>query len=300
MSSKRLTIDELCDLYTKCVGCEIEHIEQVKGIKNNFRPIKIIVEKPTPVLMKAQTTLVIPDCHVTPDCDMSRFKAINKLIKRRNPDNIVVLGDFLNLSSLSHWEKNNKLKMEGVRYKEDIEAGNAALDAMFQDVNLKKTNLIWHLGNHDEWSYKYLEMYPQLQGHIDILEDLKLRRRGITNVVPYKKYSEINGVLFTHAPMNAANQPIGGKFAAQKASDITAKSMVFGHTHSVQQYSCQRHGDDNVVQIYVAGAYFDHIDDYAEGSTMSHNFCVSVLTHWAYGRFDVEQISKERMIAGAF
>lgn len=247
-----------------------------------------------------ETTLVIPDCHVTPNCDMSRFHAINKLIKKRMPDNIVVLGDFLNLSSLSHWEKNNKLKMEGVRYKEDIEAGNKALDAIFNGISTRDHNIVWHLGNHDEWCYKYLEQYPQLHGHIDILEDLKLKKRGITNVVPYKKYSEIHGVSFTHAPMNAANQPIGGKFAAQKASDITAKSMVFAHTHSVQQYCCQRHGDDNVIQVYVAGSYFDNIDDYADGSTMAHNFCISILTHFAPGRFDVEQISKDRMLAGIF
>jgi hypothetical protein len=190
--------------------------------------------------------------------------------------------------------------MEGVRYKEDIEAGNSALDCIFKDINTKNYNIIFHLGNHDEWSYKYLEQYPQLQGHIDILEDLKLNKRGIYNIIPYKKYSEIAGVYFTHAPMNAANMPIGGKFAAQKASEITSKSMVFGHTHSTQLYSCQRHGDENVVQIYVAGCYFDTIDDYADGSTMAHNFCISMLTHYDYGRFDIEQISKERMLAEAF
>jgi predicted phosphodiesterase len=294
---KVYTIDELVNMYNEFFAPEIVAvIPQPSPQKTIYRPTK-----PTKVpKYECQTTLVIPDCHVTPECKMDRFVAINQLIKKRNPQNIVILGDFLNLSSLSHWEKNNKLKMEGVRYKEDIDAGNNALDAIFKDIDVKKVNIIWHLGNHDEWCYKYLEMYPQLQGHIDIIADLKFAKRGITNIVPYKKYSEICGTLFTHAPMNAANQPIGGKFAAQKASDITAKSMVFGHTHSVQQYSCQRHGNDNIIQIYVAGSYFDNIADYADGSTMAHNFCISLLTHYNHGRFDVEQISKERMLAGAF
>lgn len=280
-----LSIDELQELYNgivrKRAGLQIEETEKKE-------------------VFELQTTLVIPDCHVQPTDTMDRFTAINKLIKKYKPDNIVALGDFLNLSSLSHWEKNNKLKMEGIRYKEDIAAGNRALDAMFEGVNLKKHNVVWHLGNHDEWSYKYLEQYPQLHGHIDIIEDLRLRQRGIVNIVPYKKYSEIGGVLFTHAPLNAAGQAISGKFAAQKASEITAKSMVFGHTHALAEYSCQRHGSDDVIQIYIAGCYFDTIDDYAEGTTMSHNHCVSLLTHWAHGRFDIQQISKERMVAGLF
>lgn len=603
-----LSIDELQELYNGIIrkrsGLQTEETEKKEAFE-------------------LQTTLVIPDCHVQPTDTMDRFTAINKLIKKYKPDNIVALGDFLNLSSLSHWEKNNKLKMEGIRYKEDIVAGNNALDAMFEGINIKKHNIIWHQGNHeclddktelltkrgwinykdikeddivlsinpdnkksewvnidrliikkhdgylnristdvidlfatddhglfyfsrslkksgkvnlseltknryyipvslssenqdrinisndmlkllawvltdgyvikksgrvgiaqrteklhlpvsiienlgfkyniysrmrntteicgkklvnpiqesndiilgkdaskiitdiltfdkkipqfihdlndeqfsvflnsvidgdgsrhianpetslmvygkkdfiDElqilcithgysasiseyrpgvfrlnicdrkfhayekngdnfrkepytgdvwdltvknhnfmirrngkchitsncWAERYLEQYPQLHGHIDIIEDLRLRQRGIINIVPYKKYSEIGGVLFTHAPLNAAGQAISGKFAAQKASEITAKSMVFGHTHALAEYSCQRHGSDDVIQIYIAGCYFDTIDDYAEGTTMSHNHCVSLLTHWAHGRFDIQQISKERMVAGLF
>ena len=286
-----LTLEELYNMY--------EMYKNNAGISTGIRlnkPATFTVRQP----VKMQTTLLIPDCHVTPSCKMDRFKALNALIHKRKPNNIVVLGDFLDLKSLSHWEKNNKLKMEGIRYKEDIDAGNNAIDAIFKDVDMKSINVIWHLGNHSEWSYKYLELNPQLQGHIDIIADLKLRKRGITSIIPYKKYSEIEGVLMTHSPMNAANMPIGGKFAAQKASDLTSKSMVFAHTHSVAQYSCQRHGDDNVIQIYVAGAYFDEIGDYTDGSTMAHNFCISILTHVAPGKFDVEQISKERMLLGAF
>lgn len=294
---RELTLDELYEMYKVCQdragNVTLEVIETIVGKEN-------VVEKAILKPKKLQTTLVIPDCHVTPSCKMDRFKAINALIHKRKPDNIVLLGDFLDLTSLSHWEKNNRLKMEGVRYREDIDAGNAAIDEIFRNVDTNKCNIVWHLGNHEEWSYKYLELNPQLEGHIDLLADLKLRKRGIKNIVAYRKYSEIEGVLFTHAPMNAANMPIGGKFAAQKASEITSKSMVFAHTHSAQMYSCQRHGDENVIQIYVAGAYFDSVGDYTDGSTMAHNFCISMLTHTGNGKFDLEQISKERMLAGAF
>lgn len=267
---------------------------------------EIIIEKPIEapaVIVKRrldiERTLVIPDSHVKPGDDFDRFEALDNFIIEKKPDHIIQLGDFLTFSSLSHWDKNNRLKMEGVRYKEDIDAGNKALDLMFKSTFKSKTynpNIIWHFGNHDQaWPERYIEQNPALSGHIDVVADLKLAKRGITNIIPYKKYSCIKGTLFTHAPQNAANMPIGGKFAAQKASELTAKSMVFGHTHSTQEFSCQRHGDDHVIQIYVAGCFFHGKESYTEDSTMTHNRCISLLTQWDEGRFDICQISLERL-----
>jgi predicted phosphodiesterase len=249
------------------------------------------------------TILVIPDSHVRADDNFERFIALDKLIIERKPDYIVQLGDFLGLSCLSGWDKNNKLKMEGARYKSEIESGNKAIDLMFASTMRSKTynpTIVWCFGNHDQtWVERYLEQNPTLAGHIDIQEDLKLKQRGITNIVPYKKYYEINGILFTHAPQNAANTPVGGKFAAQKAGDLVSKSLVYGHTHSAQLYSCQRHGDDKLINIYVAGAFFepDNIEQYAEGGTMPHWFGISILNNYEEGQFDVEQISLDRLKA---
>lgn len=266
--------------------------------------VKLSIEpKPITTDYSEITILVVPDCHVNDDDNLDRFVALDRFIMDKRPDYIVQMGDFLGMSCLSHWDKNKKLKMEGVRYKKQIEAGNKAIDLMFHGIYKSKTynpKIVWCFGNHDQtWVEQYLEANPTLEGHIDIIEDLKLRERGITTVVPYKKYYEINGILFTHAPQNAANAAVGGKFACQKASELVSKSLVFGHTHSEQIYSCQRHGDDKLITVYTAGCFFepDAIEEYADGGTLPHNFGISLLTSCSEGQFDVNRISLERLKA---
>jgi predicted phosphodiesterase len=244
-------------------------------------------------------TLVIPDCHVKPGDNFDRFEALANYIITKKPANIVQLGDFLTFSSLSHWDRNNKLKMEGIRYKQDINAGNTAIDLMFAPISKSRSynpNIVWCFGNHDEaWPERYLEQNPALAGHIDVIADLRLKERGIVNIVPYKKYANICGTMFTHVPINGAGIPVSGKYAVQKTSDLVSKSLVFGHTHSLGEYSCQRHGDDKIIQIYTAGCFFEELDDYAADTTMTHNIGISMLTHWGDGRYDISQVSLERL-----
>jgi hypothetical protein len=215
------------------------------------------------------------------------------------PSVIVLGGDFADFLSLSAWEKSNKLSVEGRRYKLEIEAVNIALDKLlaFRKV-LPKYNprLIYIIGNHETRVIRYVEANPTLDGHMDIDTDLKLTQRGF-EIVPYKEFIEISGTLFTHCPLNAAAQPISGKFAAQKAADVTSKSMVFFHTHQVMEYNCLRHGDEELIQIYNAGSYFEGPPPggYSDNSTHATARLLSILSFYKSGRFDIEQLSLERL-----
>ena len=63
-------------------------------------------------MRKYATTLVIPDAHDGPEYNKDRFEALGNFIVENKPDNIVQIGDFMNLDSINFFD-NNKPLMKG-------------------------------------------------------------------------------------------------------------------------------------------------------------------------------------------
>jgi hypothetical protein len=253
------------------------------------------------------TSMIIPDCHDKPGSSKERFTKLGQLIVDRLPDRIVVMGDFSTCASLSHWDKNKRLTIEGKRYKEDVKSAKEAIKEIFgplwtlqasqieEEVLVYDPEIIWLLGNHEEWVRMYTVYNPAMSGYLDIVEDLELEK-FCNQIVPYKKYIEIEGIIFSHVPMNGGNIPVSGKHAIFRAQDQCSKSQVFAHTHRWEHISNQRHGDDDIIQTLSVG-YFDYEkEEYCEDAPLGWWAGITMLTHWKPGRFDCAQISLARLM----
>lgn len=236
-----------------------EEYERVKGDPPTVVITQEAIDRITKGLTKAYpTTLVIPDGHVSPDQDLTRFANAGKLIVQRRPDRIVSLGDFVTIESLSNWDLNKSANMEGKRYTLDMDAGKEALRLLlaplkklqaqqkFVGAEVYSPKLIFIKGNHCCRLDRYLETRPELKEHLNLDKDLDLKGFGFTDIIEYRDSIEFEGVIFTHAPMNAANQPVSGKYAIHRAAEMTAKSIVFGHTHRLEQVNYYRHGSGGI------------------------------------------------------
>lgn len=257
--------------------------------------------------------LVIGDSHVEPEQDLERFTNLGKLIVVERPTHIVQLGDFLSLGSVSHWDRNKRLLVEGRRYSRDIGAGKEALRLLSEPVRehnrqcraakrkLYSPSVIWLLGNHEEWVERYVEQHPEMQGQMDVVNDLDVSgsldwANGVA-VVPYRMYAEIASICFTHTPIAANGQSLSGMYAVHRASELYTKSLVFGHTHRLEMFNNYRFGDDELQQVVTAGSFFEHDFDYAEGAASRYWRGVLMLHVYSPGRFDVETISLNRLAA---
>ncbi len=261
-----------------------------------------------------RTVLVIPDGHVDDLNDQSRWSLLGHLIVDRKPDVIVELGDFVSVNSLSHFDKHKSRVMENKRFPLEMQAGRHALSLLFDPMdthNMKmrkqhgpkyKPVVIWCEGNHEHRVTMYLDYHAQLEGQLELHlpHNLNYASFPITQVVPFKEYVTINGVSFTHAPINSAAKAVSGKYAIQRASEIFGTSLVFGHLHRKEGLNVKRHGV-NLTQFNSAGCFFEHTDDYAEGAQNVYWRGVIFLTMWddldpeSYGRFDVDEISIARL-----
>lgn len=245
------------------------------------------------------TSLVIPDAHVGPDQDLSRFAKAGQLMAERRPDRVITLGDWVTLESLSNWDLNKSGVMEGRRYKEDVEAGKEALRLLLEPskkIAGYTPEVVFIKGNHSNRLDRYLDTRPELKQHLDLVQDLGLYELGVTQVVEYRDCYEFDGTLFTHVPQNAANQPVAGKYAVHRAAEQTSKSVVFAHSHRRESVNYFRHGADNITQVSMMGAFFSHVDAYAYGGLNAYWRGLAILTHWAPGRYDVEEIALERLL----
>ena len=205
--------------------------------------------------------LVIGDCHIDDDQDLSRFDLLGKLIMDELPTHIVMMGDFLTLNCLSAWDMDKRKTMEGRRYKTEIDAGLDALQRMFTPIDLYnitrreqhkaqyKPEMIFLEGNHEERLTRYLESDPTFDGFVGVRKDLKLDSWGF-RWVPYRDWIEINGLWFTHVPFNEI-KPVTGRYHIHAASRTTVNSIIYGHTHKFEVLCQHTQGMEHLQQIQI-------------------------------------------------
>ena len=252
--------------------------------------------------------LAIADAHVEPEQDLERFEWLSRLIVDRKPTHIVVLGDFLSMSSFSHWDANKRLLMEGRRYNLDIGAGKDAIRLMFNDLNIiqhrqreSKAKLynpktVWIMGNHEDWARQYVEQHPEMLGMIDVENDLQLKYLPNTTVYNYKQNVEIGGVWFTHVPVMSNGRPVSGMNSLKQAMNIFNGSIVYGHTHKFQVAGQRRHDSTHLQQAMECGCFYEGTPAYCIGVQDNHWRGVVLLHQYDFGSFDPEPISMARLM----
>lgn len=238
-------------------------------------------------------TLVVGDVHCGPGQNLRRADWLGWAIKDIQPTRVVFIGDFLTLDSLSGWDKDKRKKMEGRRYAKDIESGKEFLermyDAMGWEPGLTGPPFILTEGNHEDRLWRYLDKDPSFSEHVDYRKDLGLIQRG-WKVVPYKEDFRHKGVCYTHIPITAAGRPISRKDICGAALDTYGVPVIFGHTHRLANAQLHRKGTAHLQEALNVGCYFEHIDDYAQGSQTNYWRGLVVIDHYQTGRFGFRTI----------
>jgi UDP-2,3-diacylglucosamine pyrophosphatase LpxH len=250
-------------------------------------------------------TLLIPDAHVTVGEDLTRFDKCGKLVLEKKPPEIIIMGDFVSLDSLSDFDMNKRLLMEQRRYEEDIKAGRMALDRLLspiqghnqvmriQQKKQYRPKIVYLEGNHEFRARRYVETHAELEGFMAVDRDLRLSDYSI-DFIPYRSFYRNHETTFTHCPMNKANQPISGKYAVARALERYNGNIVFGHTHRWEYMEERRMDSGKNSTALACGCFFSETPHYADGAENNWWKGVTMLHHHDEG-FDTEQISMNRL-----
>ena len=173
--------------------------------------------------------LVIPDAQV-PNHNKDSFQVILNFAKFWKPTEVIILGDFIDLNSLSRYQILSA--NECTTLDEEVKATNNELDKI--DKICPKAKKVYLLGNHE----KRYEIYKlnewckdarKVRDFTSIEEELNLDKRGY-NTIEYGGIYTKGHAIFTHGWF--VNQ-----YHTRKTLLRFFKNIYYGHTHNWQAYS---------------------------------------------------------------
>lgn len=209
------------------------------------------MKKPT------KNVLVIPDLQV-PYEDRRSLKAVEAMMADHPWDEIIQIGDFMDLDCISTHNTNKLKTIEGKTLRKDFDAANSRLDR-WQRIG-KKAKITILEGNHDERMLRYIDANPQLSGTMEVPRQLNLAKRGI-RWVPYWSEGEvyqIGNAYFAHGQYTNEHH-------AKKHVSRFGVNIFYGHTHDIQTYSLVLLGEDKTIVGQSLGCLCEYAQQYIKG-----------------------------------
>lgn len=236
--------------------------------------------------------LFIPDSQVKPGDDLTFLQQIGRYIVDKKPDVIVHAGDFADMESLSSYDKGKK-SFEGRRYKADIQAAHAGMEALLGPLReynqmlarnkkgLYRPRMVLTLGNHEERIGRAINNEPLLDGTIST-DDLNYAKYG-WEVYPFLQVVIIEGVAFSHYFTTGAM----GRPASSAAAMLNKKHMscIAGHQQGRQSATGVK-ADGKQITAIIAGSCYEHEEGYLGPQGNKHWHGVIMLHNVADGEFD--------------
>jgi metallophosphoesterase superfamily enzyme len=165
--------------------------------------------------------------HKVPLHDLKAFGAAYEFLKDFKPDVLIAGGDFLDCGVISHHNKQKKRSTEGLRLLSDAEGLRAEVLKPLEALKAKE--LVYQIGNHEDWVDDLIEENPGIEGMVEIRKMLALEQ---WRVVPQGGYYNLGKLTFLHG-----DQLSGGDHVAKAAVVAWERSVRFGHFHTYQTYT---------------------------------------------------------------
>ena len=237
---------------------------------------------------KFKTYVVVGDIHA-PKENKPALKAVFKLMDDIKFDGIINLGDMVDLSCISHFNKTRHKTLEGLRLKSDYIIANGILDEF--DKRLPKGAEKYFLkGNHELWADQLVDEIPALEGIFDPLECMKLKERGY-KTCGYNEFVKLGKMNFTHG-IYAGSNPV------TKHVNETKVNIGFGHTHQLEMKFFNSPARETAIAGYNFGTLGTLSPEYTKGRPNNWNAGFGVFYLFPDGSFDVQliRIVKDRFI----
>lgn len=213
---------------------------------------------------KMRRHLVIPDGQVKPGVRINHWTAIGNYIAEWQPDVIVNLGDFYDMTSLCKYE--DDLAASSMRRVEaDIAAGDEAFEELtkpWRGLANYNPRLEYTLGNHEIRWKRLMDEQPSLRGAIREPWGFALKHKW--NVRPFLRPVIVDGVAYCHLFVKSANGRVTNqKFGMPNARTQVLREMMSttaGHKPGLDVH-IQPVGRGSMRGI-IAGSCYQHSEEY--------------------------------------
>lgn len=188
-------------------------------------------------MAKVKRALIIPDVHI-PYEDKRAVNLMLKVGRDVKPDEVVFIGDVADFYSVSSYGKDPSVYR---LLKEEVAEVNGFLDRV--DKAFPRAKKVFIEGNHEFRLQKYiLQNASSLFGTIDCHNLFRLPHRKNYSFV---RYTPNQGYNVLGSTLVARHEPIaGGEHVAASTVKKAGTSVIFGHTHRIQEFQTVTLGDE--------------------------------------------------------
>jgi hypothetical protein len=234
--------------------------------------------------------IVIPDGQVKEGVNTDHWEWIGNYIAEKQPDNIINIGDFWDMPSLSLYDK-GKLPFEGRRYVKDVDAGRKAMERLLKPIDdFNRTAKVKYKpimdfteGNHEHRVTRVADNNPEYQGKIDI-EDLGIRDYGWT-YHPFLHVINRDGIDYSHYFISGVmGRPVSSAAVLLRERQ---RSATMGH---VQHMDIAIHKKTLQTALFCATCY-SHDEQYLGPQGNSQKRGIIVKHEVEEGRYDIMTVS---------
>lgn len=215
--------------------------------------------------------LMIPDTQVKEGVPLNHLTALGNYIVDKQPDVIVHIGDHADMPSLSMFDV-GKRQFEGRRYRKDIEAAQAGMDALLgpvREYNARRAKakmkqyrprMVITLGNHEQRIQRAVDSDPRLEGTLS-LDDLGYKEMG-WEVYQFLQPVRIDGISYVHYVQQDNSSGAIGR--AHLIAQRRHGSYTVGHRQTLDYHVSPHLNPDTGkrIQVLMAGAFYQHEEEY--------------------------------------
>lgn len=248
------------------------------------------------------THVILPDMQITPDTPTDHIKWIGKyledlLSRREGRVEVIQLGDFHDMSSLSSYDRPGSKNAEGQRIEADLEVGNrqiAILSAHLDKADDARKKKGWrkinrtHLrGNHEDRLFRLVRDDVRFEGVFGP-KSFAWQQHG-WKVHEFKDVVFIDGIAYSHFFYN----PMTGRPYSGNNIETRLKSIGCSFTMGHQQIHLtgMRQTIAGVQRGLVSGACYLHDEDYVGPQGNGEWRGIVVCNEVVNGNYDIMEIS---------
>lgn len=221
----------------------------------------------------------IPDTQVKYGVPLDHLTALGNYLVEKQPEVIVHAGDHADMPSLSMFDI-GKRQFEGRRYRKDIEAAQAGMEALLspiwqynkrraaQKMKQYRPRMVLTLGNHEARIQRAVDSDARLEGTLS-MDDLEYQKFG-WEVIPFLTPVRVDGISYVHY-VQQDNSP-GAVSRAHLIAQRRHGSYTVGHRQTLDYYVSPHLNPDTGkrVQVLMCGAFYQHEEEYMGAQGNQH------------------------------
>ena len=223
--------------------------------------------------------------------------AAGNYIASKQPDVVVVAGDWWDMPSLSVYEDKASAYWDQAdrTYSADIYAGNHAMELFLAPIKRMKhrPRLVFTIGNHEDRITRMIHANPAMNGLLSLrsllLEDFEVH--------PFLRPVKIDGVSYAHYyknPQSLLKSVLSGTM--DNRLNKLKMSFTMGHQQT-RMWGTQWTVDGRELCGLVAGAFYQHDEDYLGEQGNEYWRGIVVKNEVYQGRYDPCFVSLRYLIS---